>query len=254
MSDENLDKHQSLQQVITHRLEKLNNIKSAGINPYPYSFDVKNKIKDLIVLDETYTDNISTAGRIVSMRKMGKAAFCHIQDGGKKIQLYLKDSLLETNQYDNIVRNLDIGDIIGVDGNLFCTKTKELSIRCTAITILSKSIRPLPNIKEKDGELFFNFDDKELRYRNRHLDLLINNKTKETFEKRASLISSIRDYLNKKDFLEVETPVLQSIYGGANARPFTTFHNTLEEELFLRISLELYLKRLIIGGINKILR
>ena len=252
MSDENLDKHQSLQQVITHRLEKLNNIKSAGINPYPHSFDVKNKIKDLIVLDETYTDNISTAGRIVSMRKMGKAAFCHIQNGGKKIQLYLKDSLLETNQYDNIVRNLDIGDIVGIAGNLFCTKTKELSIRCTSITILSKSIRPLPNIKEKDGELFFNFDDKELRYRNRHLDLLINNKTKETFEKRASLISSIRDYLNKKDFLEVETPVLQSIYGGANARPFTTFHNTLEEELFLRISLELYLKRLIIGGINKV--
>ena len=252
MSDKNLDKHQSLQQVINHRLEKLNNIKSAGINPYPHNFDVKNKIKDLIALDDKYTENVFTAGRIVSMRKMGKAAFCHIQDGGNKIQLYLKDSLLEENQYDNIVRNLDIGDIVGITGNLFFTKTKELSIRCISITILSKSIRPLPNIKEKDGELFFSFEDKELRYRNRHLDLLINNRTKETFKQRASLISSIRDYLNKKDFLEVETPVLQSIYGGANARPFTTFHNTLEEEFFLRISLELYLKRLIIGGVNKV--
>jgi len=186
------------------------------------------------------------------MRKMGKVSFCHVQDEGKKIQVYLKNNILEEGMYDLLVRNLDIGDIVGFRGPLFYTKTNELSIKCTKVTMLSKSIRPLPNIKEKEGESFFAFEDKELRYRNRHLDLIVNPSVKDVFIIRSEIINEIRTFLNKRNYLEVETPILQPIYGGANASPFTTFHNTLDEKLYLRISLELYLKKIIIGGINRV--
>ena len=245
--------HKNLQEIIKFRLEKLEKIKNAGINPYAYNFDKKDSIESLTKKGiNGVGEKVMTAGRMVSFRKMGKASFTHIQDESGKIQIYLKNDLLPENIYDNIVRNLDLGDIIGCTGKLFITKMGELSIKADNINILSKNIRPLPNMKEKEGELFNAFEDKELRYRHRELDLIANPHIKSVFKKRAKIISSIRKYLDDNNFIEVETPVLQPIYGGASARPFTTFHNTLEQALYLRIADELYLKRLIIGGFEKV--
>ena len=245
--------HKNLQEIIKFRLEKLEKIKNAGINPYAYNFDKKDSIESLIQKGENgIGEKVMTAGRMVSFRKMGKASFTHIQDDGGKIQIYLKNDLLPESIYDNIVRNLDLGDIIGCTGELFVTKMGELSIKADNINILSKNIRPLPNMKEKEGESFNAFEDKELRYRHRQLDLIANPSIKAVFKKRAKIISSIRKYLDDNNFIEVETPVLQPVYGGASARPFTTFHNTLEQSLYLRIADELYLKRLIVGGFEKV--
>ena len=245
--------HKNLQEIIKFRLEKLGKIKNAGINPYAYNFDKKDSIESLIKTGHDGVGNkVITAGRMVSFRKMGKASFTHIQDENSKIQIYLKSDLLPESIYDNIVRNLDLGDIIGCTGELFVTKMGELSIKADNINILSKNIRPLPNMKEKEGESFNAFEDKELRYRHRQLDLIANPEIKAVFKKRAKIISSIRKYLDDNSFVEVETPVLQPVYGGASARPFITYHNTLEESLYLRIADELYLKRLIIGGFEKV--
>ena len=245
--------HKNLQEIIKFRLEKLEKIKNAGINPYAYNFDKKDSIESLIQKGENgIGEKVMTAGRMVSFRKMGKASFTHIQDDSGKIQIYLKNDLLPESIYDNIVRNLDLGDIIGCTGELFVTKMGELSIKADNINILSKNIRPLPNMKEKEGESFNAFEDKELRYRHRQLDLIANPSIKAIFKKRAKIISSIRKYLDDNNFIEVETPVLQPVYGGASARPFTTFHNTLEQSLYLRIADELYLKRLIVGGFEKV--
>ena len=245
--------HKNLQEIIKFRLEKLEKIKNAGINPYAYNFDKKDSIESLIQKGENgIGEKVMTAGRMVSFRKMGKASFTHIQDENGKIQIYLKNDLLPESIYDNIVRNLDLGDIIGCTGELFVTKMGELSIKADNINILSKNIRPLPNMKEKEGESFNAFEDKELRYRHRQLDLIANPSIKAVFKKRAKIISSIRKYLDDNNFIEVETPVLQPVYGGASARPFTTFHNTLEQSLYLRIADELYLKRLIVGGFEKV--
>jgi len=243
----------SLQEIIKFRLEKLDRIKSSGINPYAYNFSKRDSIKSLNQKgDDGVGEKVITAGRMVSFRKMGKASFTHIQDDSGKIQIYLKNDLLPESIYDNIVRNLDLGDIIGCTGNLFITKMGELSIKADNINLLSKNIRPLPNIKEKEGESFNTFEDKELRYRHRELDLIANPDIKTIFKNRAKIISSTRKYLDDNGFIEVETPVLQPVYGGASARPFTTFHNTLEESLYLRIADELYLKRLIVGGFEKV--
>tara|TARA_B110000196_G_scaffold172059_1_gene147739 strand:+ start:3032 stop:4528 length:1497 start_codon:yes stop_codon:yes gene_type:complete len=245
--------HKNLQEIIKFRLDKLGKIKNAGINPYAYNFDKKDSIESLIKTGHDGVGNkVITAGRMVSFRKMGKASFTHIQDESSKIQIYLKSDLLPESIYDNIVRNLDLGDIIGCTGELFVTKMGELSIKADNINILSKNIRPLPNMKEKEGESFNAFEDKELRYRHRQLDLIANPEIKAVFKKRAKIISSIRKYLDDNSFVEVETPVLQPVYGGASARPFITYHNTLEESLYLRIADELYLKRLIIGGFEKV--
>ena len=245
--------HKNLQEIIKFRLEKLEKIKNAGINPYAYNFDKKDSIESLTQKGENgIGEKVMTAGRMVSFRKMGKASFTHIQDDSGKIQIYLKNDLLPESIYDNIVRNLDLGDIIGCTGELFVTKMGELSIKADNINILSKNIRPLPNMKEKEGESFNAFEDKELRYRHRQLDLIANPSIKSVFKKRAKIISSIRKYLDDNNFIEVETPVLQPVYGGASARPFTTFHSTLEQSLYLRIADELYLKRLIIGGFEKV--
>jgi len=245
--------HKNLQEIIKFRLEKLENIKNAGIIPYAYNFDKKDSINSLNQKGENGVgEKVITAGRMVSFRKMGKASFTHIQDESGKIQIYLKNDLLPESIYDNIVCNLDLGDIIGCTGELFVTKMGELSIKADNISILSKNIRPLPNMKEKEGESFNAFEDKELRYRHRQLDLIANPHIKSVFKKRAKIISSIRKYLDDNNFIEVETPVLQPVYGGASARPFTTFHNTLEQTLYLRIADELYLKRLIVGGFEKV--
>tara|TARA_B110000467_G_scaffold43879_1_gene40241 strand:- start:159 stop:1649 length:1491 start_codon:yes stop_codon:yes gene_type:complete len=243
----------SLNQVIKHRLEKLNKIKDAGINPFPYSYTSTHKIVNILAEQENLLNShVSISGRIVSFRKMGKASFIHIQEESSKLQVYAKSDILPDTIYDNIVRNLDLGDIVGISGDLFITKMGELTVKTTGLELLSKNIRPLPNLKEKDGEAFNAFEDKELRYRHRHLDLIANPEVMDVFKLRAKIISTIRSELDAQDYIEVETPILQNIYGGASARPFTTFHNTLEQKLYLRIADELYLKRLIIGGFTKV--
>ena len=246
------EEHISLNQIIQFRLEKLQKLRDGGINPYPYNFKqthFSNEIKQNF--DSLENKDVVIAGRIMSMRKMGKASFCHIQDGEGRIQSYIRRDDVGEEAYSNF-KLLDIGDYIGIKGYVFKTKTEEISIHASELTILSKSIRPLPVVKEKDGEIFDAFSDKEQRYRNRHLDLIVNPEVKEVFVKRAKIISSVRKFLDDKGFLEVETPVLQPLYGGANARPFTTHHNSLDQDLYLRIADELYLKRLIIGGIDKV--
>ncbi len=248
---QNLNK--SLQQVMKFRIEKLSKIREAGIEPYPHCYAKSHQICEILADQESFMKkSVQIAGRVVSLRKMGKAGFAHIMDSTAKIQVYIKNDLLKPGEYDNIFRNLDIGDFIGISGELFTTKMGEFSVKATELIILSKSIRPLPNLKEKDGKVFFSFDDKELRYRYRHLDLIANTEVKETFKKRAKIINEVRYYLDSNGFTEVETPVLQPVYGGAFARPFTTHHNALNQPLFLRIADELYLKRLIIGGFEKV--
>tara|TARA_B100001094_G_C18147843_1_gene781876 strand:- start:276 stop:1766 length:1491 start_codon:yes stop_codon:yes gene_type:complete len=243
----------NLKEIINNRIVKLKEIKDNGVDPFPHNFNATHEISEVLDnKEDLFDENISIVGRIISQRKMGKACFLNLVNEHSKIQLYIKNINLSDDTYDLIVRKLDIGDFIGVGGGLFYTKTNELSLKVDNLTLLSKSIRPLPNLKEKDGKTFFSFDDKELRYRNRHLDLIANDSIGEIFKLRAKIISRIRFFLDDLGYLEVETPILQPIYGGANAKPFKTYHNTLEQNLFLRIADELYLKRLIIGGINKV--
>ena len=246
------EEHSSLKQIIDFRLEKLKKITDSGVNPYPYSYSASHKSED-ILKDEKLLEGktVTIAGRLMSLRKMGKASFCHIQDEAGRIQIYVRRDDIGVDAYQNF-KLLDIGDFIGVEGYVFKTRMGETSIHANVVTILSKSIRPIPIVKEKEGEEFDSFADKEQRYRNRHLDLIVNHDVKETFIKRAKIISYIRQFLDNNGFIEVETPILQPLYGGANARPFLTHHNTLDQELYLRIADELYLKRLIIGGIDKV--
>ncbi len=246
------DKEQSLKQIINFRLEKLNKIKKMGINPFPYEFKISHfsdEIKN--GFEKLENKNVNISGRIISMRKMGKASFFNVQDKNEKIQVYIKKDLIGEKNYE-LFELLDIGDIVGIKGKVFKTKTKEISINCSELSLLSKSIRPLPGNKEKNGEVFHGFSDKEQRYRHRYLDLIVNPDVKDDFKKRSKIISSIRNYLDNNNFLEVETPVLQPLYGGASAKPFKTKHNALNQNLFLRISDELYLKRLISGGFDSV--
>jgi len=234
-------------------LEKLARIRAAGYDPYPYKFDPDTQVQSIQETgDDLVGTPVSIAGRLVSLRKMGKASFAHIQDESGKQQIYVKRDDVGADVYNNLFKNLDIGDIIGVRGDVFRTKTGELTLHVRELTLLAKSIRPLPNLKEKDGQAFNEFDDKELRYRQRHLDFIANPEVKTIFRQRAAIIRSIRNFFDTRGFVEVETPALQPIYGGASARPFTTYHNTLEQKLYLRIADELYLKRLIIGGFEKV--
>ena len=246
------EKNKSINQIIEFRKEKLNKLKELGINPYPHKFSPTHKsIEILDGFNNLENKNVCIAGRIMALRKMGKAAFIHVMDDKGRIQIFIKKDNVGENIYDAF-KLMDIGDFIGISGVVFKTKVGEISISAEKFDVLSKSIRPLPIVKEKEGEVYDAFTDKELRYRNRHLDLIVNAETRSTFIKRTQIINEIRTTLNAKQFLEVETPVLQPIYGGANARPFTTHHNALDQKLFLRIADELYLKRLIIGGFEKV--
>ena len=246
------EKNKSINQIIDFRKEKLNKLKDLGINPYPHRFSPTHKsIEILDGFNSLENKIVCIAGRIMALRKMGKAAFIHVMDDKGRIQIFIKRDNVGENIYDAF-NLMDIGDFIGISGVVFKTKVGEISISAEKFDVLSKSIRPLPIVKEKEGEVYDAFKDKELRYRNRHLDLIVNAETRSTFIKRTQIINEIRSTLNAKQFLEVETPVLQPIYGGANARPFTTHHNALDQKLFLRIADELYLKRLIIGGFEKV--
>jgi lysyl-tRNA synthetase, class II len=246
-----------LNELMRRRREELEELKKRGVNPYPYLFEQSDYSQDLIssFKDDAPQRNVTIAGRIMSLRRMGKASFCHIQDSKGKIQVYLKrDDLGEV--YDAF-KLMDIGDIIGVEGFVFRTKMGEISVHARKIELLAKSLRPLPIVKEKIDEhgnkvTYDPFADKELRYRQRYVDLAVNSQVKEVFVKRAKILQSIRKYFDARGYLEVETPILQPIYGGAFARPFVTHHNALDVDLYLRIADELYLKRLIVGGYDSV--
>ena len=246
------DEHKSLQQIIDFRLEKLSKLQKGGVNPYPTNYKPTHKSESIL---SNYTEfegeTVKVAGRIMVIRKMGKVSFFQIMDSEGRIQIFIRRDDVGEDSYAHF-KLLDIGDYVGIRGHVFTTKTGEISIHANNLTLLAKSIRPLPVVKEKDGEIFDAFEDKEQRYRNRQLDLILNPNVKQTFINRANIIKTIRNYLDDLGFLEVETPILQPLYGGANARPFTTHHNTLDQTLYLRIADELYLKRLIIGGIERV--
>jgi lysyl-tRNA synthetase class 2 len=238
--------------LIKRRIEELDELKTKNVQPYAYSFDVDTCSEEIKSnYQEGVENNVSIAGRIMAIRRMGKASFAHIQDSVGRIQIYLKrDELGE--MYDNF-KLLDIGDIVGIKGFVFKTKTGEISVHTRELQLLTKSIRPIPIAKETTDEngnkvIHDQFVDKELRYRQRYVDLIVNPEIRDVFIKRSKIISFLRKYLDSNGILEVETPALQSLYGGASARPFVTHLNALDIPLYLRIADELYLKRLIVGG------
>jgi lysyl-tRNA synthetase class 2 len=252
MSDEHPEKHSTLQDIIHVRKEKIRQLREMGVNPYPYAFDVTHKSADIVNQYESLENQqVSVAGRLMSVRIMGKASFAHIMDGKGKIQLYLSQQDIGDECY-TVFKMLDIGDFIGVRGVVMKTRTGEVTVKGDSLTLLSKNIRPLPIVKEKDGVLHDAFSDKELRYRKRYLDLIVNPAVREVFIQRANIMRWTREFFDARGYLEVETPVLQPIYGGASARPFVTHHNALDTDFYLRIADELYLKRLIIGGFEKV--
>tara|TARA_B100000513_G_scaffold24512_2_gene9439 strand:- start:1082 stop:2605 length:1524 start_codon:yes stop_codon:yes gene_type:complete len=242
------------------RRESLQKLLELGINPYPSElFDVNvsaTEIKKNYNSDKLGYKNIQIAGRLMSRRVMGKASFAELQDSTGRIQLYFnRDEICpdeDKTMYNTVFKKLlDIGDFIGVKGYVFTTKVGEISIHVKSFVVLSKTLRPLPLPKtDTDGKIYDAFTDPEKRYRQRYVDLVVNPHIKEAFVKRTQLTNSMRSYLNNKGYLEVETPILQPIYGGAAARPFKTHHKTLDMPLYLRIANELYLKRLIVGGFD----
>ncbi len=236
--------------LMQQRRQKLKEIRELGVEPYPHKYEPTHSTadihKDFGDVQETpdETQMVRIAGRIMTKRDHGKSSFAHLQDGEGRIQIYVRRDKVGAEPYI-IYRRFDNGDIIGVEGTVFRTRTGELTVLADSIQLLSKSIRPLP-------EKWHGLQDKQTRYRQRYADLIMNPEVKDVFLKRTQIVQAIRDRLNAQNFIEVETPVLQPIYGGANARPFTTYHNTLEQSLYLRIANELYLKRLIVGGFERV--
>lgn len=244
------------------RRNSLAQLRELGIDPYPAArYEVTATAAQIAAEYSPEKQNfsdISIAGRILSRRIMGSASFFELQDHTGKIQVYIKRDEVcgddpEATLYNKVFKKLlDIGDIVGVRGFAFVTKTGELSVHCKELKLLNKSLRPLPIVKEKDGKVYDAFSDPELRYRQRYVDLIVNPEVRDSFVKRSRIIAEIRSYLNERGFLEVETPILHNMAGGANARPFITHHNSLNIDLYLRIALELHLKRLIVGGFEKV--
>lgn len=239
----------SEEQLIKERMIKLEKLKSLGVNPYAHRYEAKNKASEILEKyaklkpEERANAEVSVAGRIMAIRDMGKVAFGNIEDSTGKIQFYIQKDDNE-HQYE-LFQLFDIGDIIGAEGAVFRTKRGEISIHVKKLVLLTKSLRPLP-------DKWHGLKDAELRYRQRYVDLIMNKEVKETFIKKTKMIDTIREFLVNKGFFEVETPILHPIYGGALAKPFTTQHNVLKKTMYLRISNELYLKRLLVGGFDRV--
>jgi lysyl-tRNA synthetase class 2 len=234
-------------ELLLHRQEKLKKLREKNINPYPYSFKrthTSSEISQNFEKLESEQTEVKIAGRMVSLRLHGKSLFAHLQDGAGRIQIYVKSDEVGKEKFE-LFDLFDLGDFLGVTGKVFKTKTGEITIRATDFCILAKSMRPLP-------EKWHGLQDKELRYRQRYVDLIVKEEVKRIFLFRTELIRAIRKFLDDLGFVEVETPILQPLYGGAFARPFVTHHNALDIDLYLRIADELYLKRLIVGGFEKV--
>jgi lysyl-tRNA synthetase, class II len=235
------------------RREKLQRLLDLGINPYPHSFRRTHTCGETIACFEQIEEqeSVAVAGRLRSLRPMGKAAFGHIEDASGKVQLYLRKDILGPEAF-GLVKQIDLGDFVGARGRVFRTQTGEISVRVEELTILAKALRPMPVVKEKDDVVFDAFTDREARYRTRYLDLMVNRETRALFARRAAIIQSVRRYLDQRGFLEVETPILQQIYGGGSAVPFKTHHRSMGTDLYLRIAEELPLKKLIVGGLERV--
>ena len=240
----------SEKEIINERIRKARELVEKGINPYPYNYNKRNKTTDVKELTngikegEKLEDIVSLAGRIRSIRRMGRVTFMDLQDLAGKTQLYFQENNLRKQSY-KVLRKLDLGDLLGVEGNVFRTQKGEPSVNVRNYTILSKTIRPLP-------DNYYGIKDKEFRYRQRSVDLIMNDDVKDTFLKRSKAVSTMRKFLENEGFMEVETPLLQTVYGGASAKPFKTKLNALNIPLYMSISPELHLKRLIVGGLEKV--
>lgn len=244
--------------VVSQRRKKLSELRQMGVEPYPHRFERSHSVEEVLRDFESLgaeDREVVVAGRLKSIRGHGKVGFADLQDGSATIQIYVKRDAVGEKLYA-LYALLDIGDIVGVGGKVFRTRTGEKSIAVNSLSLLAKTTRPLPVAKEREEEghrvVFDAFTDKEYRYRQRCLDLALNPDVREVFRKRSLIITTIRSALDQKGFLEVETPILQPLYGGASARPFVTHHNALDVTLYLRISDELYLKRLIVGGLDRV--
>ena len=225
-----------LSELRQQRIDKVKALEEKGIRAYPIRYKREQKISQVIEnFDEANPKNVKIAGRIKAKRPMGKAAFINVEDMSGNIQVYAKGEQVGADAFE-MISTLDLGDIVGVEGETFKTQKGEMSVRVKEMKLLSKCIRPLPVVKEKDGQLFDEFADKEMKYRQRYVDLIVNAKTRQDFIIRSKAVSAIRRFLDGREFLEVETPMMHPIAGGAAARPFTTHHNALDMKLFMRIA------------------
>ena len=240
------DQEQDLSQVLKVRRDKLAALQKEGKDPFQQTkFTVSHHAQEIKEhFDEMEGQTVTIAGRLMSKRGMGKVSFCDMQDKSGRIQLYARKDEMDEAEY-NTFKKYDIGDIVGVEGEVFRTQRGEMSVRCKHVTLLSKSLHPLP-------EKFHGLQDKELRYRRRYVDLIMNPEVRKNFEIRSQFVSYLRSFLDGRGYMEVETPVLNTISGGATARPFITHHNTLDIDMYMRIATELHLKRLIVGGLERV--